>query len=193
MNHFRNLSDADRARVRAALAEAEAKSHARFILSVVPQTDRYALYPIVWGALVAIAAAGAIALFLPDWSLSTAFAVQAGIFVVASLLLELAPLRLLLVPPHIKRSHASHLAHREFAARIASHAGPGILLFVAEGERYAQLLADAKTHALAGEAEWSRIVADFTAGMASGRSADAAVAAVASCAKLLEAHYPKPG
>jgi putative membrane protein len=95
----------------------------------------------VWGALVALVAAGVIALIhLAPLSFRDGFAAEAVLFCVVSLVLEWQPLKLLFVPGHIKRAHARAFAHREFAVRIL--ASPerrgGVLLFVSLGERYSE-------------------------------------------------------
>jgi putative membrane protein len=187
-----NLAPAEREKVSAAVAAAQARTRARFALVVVPASDRYHLYPVVWGAGLALIAAGIMALVWPRLGLRTAFAVETLVFVTASLLLEWRPLRFLIVPGRTKREHARALAHREFAARILSHSenGGGVLFFVSLGERYAEVVADRVLHAKAGQAAWDKIVADFTAAATQGRIADAFAAGADACGELLATHAP---
>jgi putative membrane protein len=195
------LTPDEQKRVDAAIADAQAKTRARFAVVVVRASDRYRFYPVLWGVITAFAAFGLIALlnpFLPPTyphiGLRMTFAVVTAIFLVISLVLEWAPLRLGLVPRHVKNDHARALAHREFAVRILSHADRqgGVLFFVSLAERYAEVIADHALHQAAGQEAWDRIVADFTSAAARGQLADGFVAGAEACGALLEQHQPKP-
>ena len=181
------LSADEKARIHAAIDAAEARTHVHVAVSIVPASDRYLLYPLVWSAVVALAAGGALAFARPHLALGEGFAVEAIIFVALSFLLDWWPLRLLLVPRHIRERHAQLLAHREFAARVL--ASPerkgGVLFFVSLGERYAEILADRDTHARVGAAQWDRIVADYVDSAWRGHVADGIIAAVAACSTVL--------
>jgi len=195
---LKNLTHDERERVSKALADAQSRTHARFAFVAVHASERYLLYPVVWGAAIAIVSLGIMALgvhyrLFPPIALSFAFAVQATVFVLASLVLEWLPLRLLVVPKLEKRAHARSLAHREFAARILAHPehGGGVLFFVSLAERHAEILADHKLHETAGQAAWDKIMSDFTAKAARGQLADGIIAAANACGTLLEQHRPK--
>jgi putative membrane protein len=183
------LSSEDRSRIHAAVTAAGARVPIHIAASVVPASDRYALYPLVWGATVTLLAGAIMAVAWPHLPLREAFAIQAGVFIVFSLLFDWWPLRLLLVPRHLRRRHAQALAHREFAARIlASHERKGgVLFFVSLGERYAEILADRDTHARVGTEAWNGIVANYIAAAKQGRIADGIVAAVEACAQTIAA------
>jgi putative membrane protein len=185
------MNEQDHQRIQAAVTTAEAKTHVRFAAVVVPASDRYGLYPLVWSAMLAFAVGATLALFLPDLPVRRAILIEAGVLAVLALAFDWFVLRLLLVPGHIKREHAGALARREFAARILSPSGEGLLFFVSLGERYVELLATPKVHAAVGEAAWNGIVADFTAAAKAGRVTDGIVAGVEGCAGHLAAHFPK--
>lgn len=181
------LSTDEKSRIHAAIAAAEARTHVHLAVSVVPASDRYALFPLAWGAVAALFAGGVMALGWPHLPLREAFAIEAGVFIVASLVLDWWPLRLRLVPRHVRGRHAQALAHREFGARILANGERkgGVLFFVSLGERYAEILADRETHARVGDAAWNRIVADYIASARRGRIADGIVAAIDSCAAVI--------
>jgi putative membrane protein len=186
------LSHDDHKRVTAALAEAAKRTSARFEVVTVPLSDRYALYPIVYGAVAGLAVFGAIALFWSDVTLRTGFYATALAFVAVSLLLEWRPLRLMIVPKRAKHSHAAAMAHHAFAATILaqSERKPGVALFASLGERYVQVIADREVHSRVPQETWDAIVADFTDAARKGRIADGLLGAVESCTKVLEQHYP---
>ena len=192
VKRFGGMDAAERSQIKAAMTAAEARTSARFVLTVLPQCDRYTLYPVIWAALAALVAGGVLSWFLPQFSLRDGFVVQVAAFLLLSVLLEWRPVRPFLAPPAVRRHHASQFAHREFAARILAHPERvgGILLFVAEAEHYVELLADAKTHAAVGEVEWNRIVGQFVARMRAGVPVEAVIGAVNACAEVLERHHP---
>ena len=178
----------ERARLHAAVAAAESRTHVHVAVSIVPASDRYLLYPVAWGALAALAAAGIIAIGWRDFPVREAYVVQALVFVVLSVVLEWWPLRLRLVPRRIRRHRANALARAEFAARVLAsrERKGGVLIFVSLGERYAEILADRETHARIGAAAWDKILADFIAAARSRPVADAVIAAVDACAAVLQ-------
>jgi putative membrane protein len=181
------LSAEDKARIQAALAAAEARTHVHLAVSVVPASERYALFPIAWGAAAALFAGAVMALAWPHLTLRESFAIEAGVFIVCSLLFDWRPVRMWLVPRHVRGRHARALAHREFAARIlASHERKGgALFFVSLGERYAEIIADRETHARVGDVAWNGIVANYIATAKQGRIADGIVAAIDACAAVI--------
>jgi putative membrane protein len=189
----RTLGAEDAQRVQEAVAAAEQRTHARLILVLVPASDHYALYPPLWAALTALAAGGLLAIAWPELGLPLGFLIQAALFLVLAALLHIWPLRLALVPRHVKHLAAARLAHREFAVHIVGHAPErnGLLLFVSLGERYVEILADREVHAKVGAASWDGIVAAFVARMKQDQTADGLVAAVTACAALLESHNPR--
>jgi len=186
------LSHDDHKRITAALTDAAKRTSARFEVVTVPLSYRYALYPIIYGAVAALAVFGILALFLPEYSLRTGFYATALAFMAASLLLEWRPLRLMIVPKRIKHSHTAAMAHHAFAATILaqSERKPGVALFVSLGERYVQVIADREVHSRVPQESWDAVVADFTDAARKGRIADGLLGAVESCTKVLEQHYP---
>lgn len=186
----KRLSAQDQDRIRAAVADAEARSQARFALVVVPASDRYALFPLVYGALLALLAGAVLAIFWPTLGFRLGFGVMAAAFVVISLLLDWWPLRLALVPKRIKCAHANDLAHREFAARVLAHRdrASGMVFFVSLGERYVEILADRSLHERVGEKAWQDIVAQFAAAAKAGKLAEAILACISASAAILERH-----
>ncbi len=190
-----SLTAAERERIHAATSAVEQRTSAIFALAIVPVSERYLLYPLVWGAVLALTATGVLALLYPELPIGIGFAVDAALFVALSLILDWRPLRLALVPRRVKHVRAHQLAHREFAARILANAQhrDGVLFFVSLGERYVEVMADRDIHARVAEGTWDRIVADFTAAVKAGRLADGFIAAIEACAVVLETHYPRQG
>jgi putative membrane protein len=155
-------------------------------------SDRYALYPVAYGALAALILGGVLALFFSELSLRDSFVLEVGVFVLVSLTLEWLPLKLLLVPRRQKHLRAMQMAHRAFAARIlaAQDRREGMLIFVALGERYVELVTDNALDRGIGQPVWDRIVKDLTGEAARGDLANGLVNAVQECGKALAQRFP---
>jgi putative membrane protein len=184
------LSHDDKQRIHTAVAQAEAKTRAHLAVTIVPASDRYALYPLLWGALAALLVGAGLALLRPELSIRLATIAEISTFAIFALVLGPFAVRLRVAPAAVKRDKARALAHREFAARILAPARDGILIFASLGERHAELLATHAVHVAVGDAAWADIVARFTAQAARGDVAGGAIAAVEACAAHLATHFP---
>jgi putative membrane protein len=187
------LASSDRARLAKAADDARANTSARFELVIVPVSDRYALYPVAYGAFAALAAGGLIAALLPRMPVDGAFGIEAMVFAVFSLLLEWRPLKLMLIPKRHKHARARQFAHRAFAARIlaAQERKAGMVVFVSLGERYVELVTDDALDRKIGQERWNAIVADCTAAARQGRLTDGLAQAIEACGRELAAHFPR--
>jgi putative membrane protein len=187
------LTSAENTRIHAAVVAAEARSDADFAVTVVPASDRYLLFPLLWAAVSALIAGGIVAVGWPGLGLRIGIAVEAGVFVVASLVLDWLPLRLMLVPKHHKHMQARALAHRAFAAKILADDDPrpGVLFFVSIAERYVEVITERKVQERIDNSVWQGIVAAFVAAVKGGRIADGVLTAVDASAAVLERHFPK--
>jgi putative membrane protein len=110
--------------------------------------------------------------------------------------LTLAPrLLMLFVPAAVARGRAAALARAQFLAHNlhATAERTGILVFVSEAERHAEVIADAGIAARVPQAEWDAIVAELTEAAKGDRLAEGFVRAVErSGALLAEAFPPRP-
>ena len=187
------LTEAEHSCVVAAAEAVRARTSARFETLIVPVSDRYALYPVAFGAFAALAAGGIAVLALPALSARDLFAGEAILFAAVSVLLEWLPLKLLLVPKRHKHERALQFAHRAFAARIlaAHERRPGMVLFLGLGERAIELVTDDELDRRVGQARWNAIVRDFTLAAKDGRVADGLVAAIEACGEELAEQFPK--
>jgi putative membrane protein len=188
------LTPEEHERIHAAAASVEQRTSAHFALVIVPASDRYALFPVVWAAVLALSGTGILALLRPQLAIGTGFIVNAALFVALVLVFDWLPLRMRMVPASIKRNHARQLAHREFASRIVGRSDHrnGVLFFVSLGERYVEVIADRDIHSRVSPDRWEKIVADFVAAVKANRLADGFIAALEACGATLEEHYPRP-
>lgn len=186
-----SLNEADRKRVRAAVEAARASTAAKFDFVVVPASDHYALYPVVWSAVLSIALTGALSLLRPHLTIGAGVIVTAALFAFLSFLLELWPVRMLLAPRRVKRTLCGRMARHQFSAHLISRDTEhnGVLLFVSLAEHHLEIIAERDAHAAAPDGTWDRIVSDATAKM-SGNLADGLVDAVTACGAVLSKAFP---
>jgi len=185
------LTADEQARIHAAKTAVEQRTAAELAVAVVSVSDRYPFVGLAWAAVAALVVAAIVALIAPDIELIEALAVQVVALILFALAFDWMPVRLRLVPRHLKHARARQLAHREFAAHIIGGAHRNrVLLFVSLGERYVEILADRDTHALVPEGTWDQIVAEFLAKVKAGAVADGIIAAIDACGTVLETHHP---
>jgi putative membrane protein len=188
----RPFTDEEHRRIHAAIGEIERSTAADLDLVVVRVSNRYSLYPLVWAAAIAVAATAILVLIRPAISARIAIAFESVLLVSATLILDLPPMRLGLVPRQVKRAHARQLAHREFAAQYAGGGTPRrrVLIFVSLGERYVEIIADHETYAAADHELWDKAISDFLSAMRSGGLADGVLDAIQTCGAVLRKIHP---
>jgi putative membrane protein len=187
------ISQPDGERIAAAVAAVEARTSAELAVVVTPSADSYALYPLIWAFIVALLAAGLMAFLAPQWESRLVFAIQAAVFIIVAVLLEIPGLRRHLVPGRVKRSHAAHLARLQFDSRVRDRTAErtGVLLFATLAERHVEIIADEGIHARAGGGSWQAAIAAFRAAVARGNLVDGLIVAIGACGDLLATHAPR--
>jgi putative membrane protein len=189
------LTDADRTRIEAAVAAAERQTSAEFVTVIASAADDYLHVPILAAAALAFLLSGLCLLLPLDFSHVEFYAGQVALFIGAALILQWQPVRMALVPRREKVLRARRLAHEQFLELGLSSTKDrtGVMLFVAVGERYVEVLADGGVHAHVGAAVWERIIADFTRDIRAGRIADGFVQAIEACADAMAGPCPWRG
>ena len=184
----------DRATIAGAIAAAEKKTSAQFVCVLARASSDYAHVPIIWASVLALLTPWPLIEFT-GWSVQRIFLVQLLTFIVFALIFSWMPLRLVLVPPAVRRARAHRAALEQFVLRRVAHTKNrnGVLIFVSLAERYARILADEgiaqKVHA----AEWQAAI-DVLVGQArGGRIAAGFAAAIERCGAVLAAHAPHDG
>src|SRR5262249_11225771 len=158
------LSDNDRARVRDAIAAAEAKTAGEIFVVVARVSDDYRLVGLLWATLAVLF----VPLPLISLTLMPAlhiYLAQLAVFVVVSLLFSLPPLHIAAVPGMLKRARAHARAVEQFLAHglHTTEARTGVLIFVSLTERYAEIIADTGIAAKVKQPVWDEIIAGLIA------------------------------
>lgn len=189
---MQKLTDEQRTLLRGALETAELRTSARIAVATVPVSDRYKLYPLVYGGMVAVAVFAVLAFFWPQLALREAFVITIVASGVATFLLDFWPIRLATVPRHAKLWECWELAHRAFASRVLAQNDrkTGILIFVSLGERYVEIVTDRDVDRNIPQSVWDQLIKDFLAEAKQGHVGIALPKLVALSAQVLAPHYP---
>lgn len=186
------LSADDRIRVEDAVRTAERDTAGEIVVVLARQASDYRIVPLLYGLLAAV---------LTPWILIAAsrlaptWIALAELAVTLVVVLALSPprIRVALAPGAMRRTFAREAAQREFAGRgMADTRGrTGILLYVAEAERHAEVIGDVTIAREVDEAEWRSVIEDLVGGLGGGRPADGLVEAVTRIGAVLARHVPR--
>jgi len=206
------LTDADREKVSAAIAAAEAKTSGEIVVVATPISDPYHDVALHW-ALVPLFAVLAWAAWSPTaliwwydflfggWSpdptmseLLTLLMFFAALkFTVALLILKWMPLRLFLTPPATKHRRVRRRAIAIFQAAAAGRTTgkTGILVYLSLAERRAEIVADEAIHKLTDDHTWGEAMHGLIEQVREGRPGDGIVAAIERVGAVLAEHFPR--
>jgi putative membrane protein len=205
------FSPADRDRIAAAIAHAEAKTSGEIVCIVDEQPHRYISTVLTLAALLAFALPLIAVLFglrpetlspLADWSSGDASedlrratevyaAVQLLIFLGAAAVLWWTPLGSALTPRAVKRDRVHAEALVQFRARGLENTRDrtGVLIFACMTDHVAEVIADSAIYARVPPEFWGSTVQALLAGINAGKPADGFVDAVAMAGDVLAEHF----
>ena len=204
------FSDNDRARISDAIAAAEAHTAGEIVVITASETYRYPETALTIAALAALALPLLAVLLgwrpaglFPAWdaidaatrdlrSIEAFVAVQALVFVAGLALCYYSRLGRILTPHGLRRDRVHRAALTQFRARglAATEGRTGILIYVAEPERIAEVIADTAVFAVVTPDHWGATIAALTDGIKAGDSVGGMVAAIALAGGVLSAHFP---
>ena len=119
---------------------------------------------------------------------------QAALFVIVLAAASITPVRRLMTPSSLKRSHVHVRALEQFAHRLhAIGDRTGVLIYASLAERRVEIVADEDIHAKVGEAAWDRAIAAALPEIRAGDHASGLAAAIKICGEVLAAHFPPTG
>lgn len=204
------FSDPDRLRISMAIEAAEARTSGEIVVIVSTADERYPATALSVAALAAFAlpllavllgwSPGAL---FPDWSVAVpgaeearsieAFvAVQALIFLLVLTSVYLTSLGRSLTPHGLRRDRVHRAALTQFKARgFEGTAGrTGVLIYVAEPEHIAEVIADTGVYAKVAPEHWGTTIMALIEGIKAGKPADGMVSAIGLAGTVLAAHFP---
>ena len=206
------LSEADQARVTAAVAAAESHTAGEIVTVVADRSDGYSDIALAWSAIASFTALIVLALF-PDFYLGLAdklldhwahewtpreiFTLAAVVGIAKFLgtwLIQLwPPLKFWLVLPPIKTQRTLQRAVSLFkvGAERRTHGRTGILIYLSMREHRAQILADEAIASKVSPETWGEAMAALLEHIKDGRCADGMIAAVEKVGVVLAEHFPR--
>ena len=209
---MRRLTAADREKVSAASAAAEAKSNGEIVAVATPISDPYHDVALHW-ALIPLFAVLAWAAWRPTalewwydflfggWSpeptlsqlLTLLMAFAALKFTIALLILKWMPLRLALTPSATKHRRVRRRAVAIFkaAAEKRTAGRTGILIYLSMGERRAEIIGDEAITSVTTPETWGEAMAALLVDVKAGRVADGIVAAIGEVGSVLTEHFSR--
>lgn len=173
-----------------AITRIERDTDAEVITVLARQADEYRWIGLFWAALAALMLPGLV-IFFPAWfDVRTLLLLQWGVFVVLGVIFQLPAVTPRLVPKSLRYARAAALARSQFLEQNLHRtvAATGVLIFVAEAERYVEILTDHGVAEQIDDAAWSAIIERFTSRVAAGETEAGFVECVEACgARLAEA------
>ncbi len=205
------LTPQDRARIRDAVASAEARTDGEIVVILSGRSDAYhdvGLHMAVLAMLLVLAATAMWPGWLlavhgrvepwgeapsPTFLLATVGWVMTATFLIVRYACAWMPLRMALTPATTKarRVHARALMLFRAAAERRTVAATGVLLYLSLAEHRAELIAEAAIHDRVAPAMWGDMLADLLVALRADRPADGIVAAVGAIGDVLADHFPR--
>jgi putative membrane protein len=217
------ISQADHAKIAAAIGAAEATTAGEIACVLAPKVGDYRAAPWLWATAAAfiLPLVGLYAGFHPralaepvsrafsgGWTdhnaadpgitLLELFAFlgeQMVIFALAAVVVSLPPIRRALTPAAQKAEAVHRAALTQFQALGMSQTRErtGVLIFAALAERRAEVIADEGIYAKAPGQVWDEVIDILVAGMKRGQPGDAFAGAVKRVGEILAEHVPPTG
>jgi len=185
------LDEAGRKRVAAAIADAERGTTGEIVCIVARAASEYRSWALFLAASAGFATPGVL-LLTTGWGAGRIWLAQIIVTALLGAVLAWRPARMALTPGFLKRERAREAAHRQFAARglSATSGRTGVLIFLAAGEHYVEVIADEGVASCVEEAAWRTAVDDLVGAIQADRVADGLVAVVTRIGAVLALHHP---
>lgn len=186
------LSQADKDAVAAAIGEIERRSSAEIVVVAARASSDYGDAAALTAGIAALAG-GALAATL--WPALPAWMLIAGQTALFALLLALhlaIGLGHRLAPQPLRAARAKRAAAVEFAKLVGGLTSDkrGLLIYLSAAERHIEIVADRGIAAVVPDAEWQRVVAQFTEDARPKGVGPALLAALGACGTLLATACP---
>jgi putative membrane protein len=187
------ISDADKLEIEKAIGEAEKNTSGEIVAVIIRASADYYYVPYLWAALAALIVPWPLLYWtwMPEEQI---YLIQLAVFAVLAAVLHYAPLRFALVPRSVKRQRAHQRAMQQFFAQdiYTTPGRTGVLLFISEAERYAEIVTDAGIHSRVPQTEWQDIIRQLTAEIGKSNAGQGLIRTIERIGAHLAAHFPAP-
>lgn len=186
------ITDDERQQIANAIRTTEAVTSGEIVCVVMRAASDYRSVPLLWAALLALAWPWPLIAWTA-WSAHTIHVTQLVVFALLAIVLSFSSWRFRLVPRPVKRRRARQAAREQFFAQglRRTKERSGVLIFIAEAERYAEILADDGIAAKVDEEAWREALVVLADALRQQRPAAGILDAIALCAPLLASHFPR--
>jgi putative membrane protein len=207
-----HMSEADHARISAAVKAAEGTSAGEIVTIIADRSDGYTDVALAWATFASMTALTVLSLF-PDhylglydqvlgdwgseWTHRGIFALAAAVAILkflGVLLIQLwQPLKFFLIPKPVRAARVREKAETLFKVgterRTAGHTG--VLIYLSLRERRAEIVADSAIASKVAPEVWGHAMASMLAEVRKGRVADGLIAAVGEVGAVIAEHFPR--
>jgi putative membrane protein len=186
------LTDADQARISAAVHAAESATSGEIYVVIAETAGAFRFVPVLWAALLALVVPWPL-LLLTRWAADTVLAAQALVFVAAALLASHPALHRRLVPTAIAADATRRAALASFMAQGVhlTENRTGVLIYVALAERRVEIVADAMINNCVEQRVWDELAETVVSAARRGALADGIIGAVERAGAILTQHVPR--
>ena len=205
------LSEADHARVTAAVTQAELSTDGEIVTVVAGRSDAYHDVALHWTVLAMLLVLAMLAWLPmpvewlharlvdawsdtpPRWYLTFALLLMAVTFLAARVLLAIDALRMRLTPGATKARRVHRAAMKLFrtATEKRTKASTGVLLYLSLAEHRAEIIADEAIHSRVTPEVWGAAMAALIVEVKAGRPGDGMAQAVTQIGAILAQHFPR--
>lgn len=174
-----------------AIRAVEARTSGELVTVIARHSADYSHIPLLWAAVIALLLP--VPLLFTRIPAAYIFDIQWAAFIVLTLLLQIRPLKMSLIPARVKRAHARRAAREQFHAQGLHRTSErsGVLIFVSLAEHYVEIIADEGINTRLPHDVWEKAVSDFVREVKAGRVAQGFLHIVAACGEPLAAHFPR--
>ena len=206
------LTETDREAVSAAVSAVEDQTAGEIVTIMAERSDSYHDVALVWSALAALAAVGALALapqfylglidrvtgaWQSEWHPGQLFGL--ALFAASAKFLSMwlvqlwQPLRLALVPGPLKhkRVRARAVTSFKIGAERRTHGRTGVLIYLSLAEHRAEIVADDAIAAKVSPEVWGAAMATLVGEIRAGRPGAGLVGAIGQVGAVLAEHFPR--
>ncbi|HEX6244344.1 MAG TPA: TPM domain-containing protein [Polyangiales bacterium] len=181
------LSDADKQRIEAAVAAAEQKTAAEFVVVRVAASDAYAGVRWFAAGLFALTISAALALAFPVLRAGEVLGLQLLLALLAFWITGRPALLRGLTPEALKREAVERAARLAFLEHtlFATRERTGVLILVSEQEHHVAILGDEGIHQRVQELGWQQHVDTIVKAIHAGKAADGVCEVIAALSEVL--------